>query len=109
MPDREKVIRALEVCSRITNDMRCPHGCPYMQHGSICYGTNGLMQDALALLREQEAVAAKQRDKFMRSWETIKFSVVDTANNNAGPGGNPEIFRILKFVARMMDSQEKGW
>lgn len=56
MPDRDKVIRALEICSEVGDNAYCPQRCPYMQPGFICSGSNGLMKDALALLKEQEPV-----------------------------------------------------
>lgn len=54
MPDREKVIRGLEVCSTVQDLAPCPNECPYHKPDAVCYGTARLMQDALALLREQE-------------------------------------------------------
>lgn len=52
MPDREKVIKGLEVCTSIADDELCPKDCPYYQE--VCYGYDQLMRDALALLKEQE-------------------------------------------------------
>lgn len=54
MCDREKVIRGLEVCSTVQDLAPCPNECPYHKPDAVCYGTARLMQDALALLREQE-------------------------------------------------------
>ena len=54
MPDREKVIKGLEVCTSIEDGESCPKECPYYQ--DVCYGYDQLMRDALALLKEQEAV-----------------------------------------------------
>jgi len=56
MPDREKVIRGLEVCSTVEDLAPCPNECPYHKPDAVCYGTARLMRDALALLREQEPV-----------------------------------------------------
>ena len=53
--DREKVIKGLEVCTSIEDGESCPKECPYYQ--DVCYGYDQLMRDALALLKEQEAVA----------------------------------------------------
>ena len=57
MPDREKVIKGLEMCLA---DELCD-GCPYEEN---CFDTDidnpwgtYVMRDALALLKEQEAVA----------------------------------------------------
>ena len=52
MPDREKVIKGLEICIRVKDNEKCPDECPYRK--DICYGTVGLMADALSLLKEQE-------------------------------------------------------
>ena len=50
MPDREKVIMGLDCL--ITNEVPCDE-CPYYGSG---YCTKNIAADALALLREQEAV-----------------------------------------------------
>lgn len=52
MPDREKVIKGLEMCTSIMDGDTCPGDCPYIR--DVCYGYNQLMCDALALLKEQE-------------------------------------------------------
>ena len=57
MPDREKVIKGLEICIRVKDNEKCPDECPYRK--DICYGTVGLMADALSLLKEQEPIAPK--------------------------------------------------
>ena len=55
MPDREKIIKALERC--LTLDSACGN-CPYYSHEDIqeldC--ERNLQHDVLALLKEQEAV-----------------------------------------------------
>jgi len=53
MPDREKVIRQIEKC---INDTSCI-GCPY-EKSLVC--RHYMLDDALALLKEQEAVEPKQ-------------------------------------------------
>lgn len=63
MIDREKVIHALEVCSTVQDLAPCPNECPYHKPDAVCYGTARLMQDALALLREQEPAAANWQDQ----------------------------------------------
>lgn len=47
MPDREKVIKALKCCAEVN----CGHECPYATIGGCRVK---VLQDALALLREQE-------------------------------------------------------
>ena len=54
MPDREKVIKALEVCIPLDEGENCPTECPYYR--DVCYGSSQMMRDALTLLKEQEAV-----------------------------------------------------
>ena len=69
--DRNKVVKGLEICSRVQDNEICPDDCPYRK--DICYGTAGLMADALALLKEQEprvltleeVKAAKGTDLFL--------------------------------------------
>jgi len=56
MVDREKVIKALEVCSSISDGEACPKECPYRGQDIYCSGSAGLMLHALDLLKEQEAV-----------------------------------------------------
>lgn len=54
MPDREKVIKGLECC---TQEMDCPK-CPYCNddYSSVALCNFTVMEDALALLREQDPV-----------------------------------------------------
>ena len=54
MAELEKVIKGLEICIRVQDNEKCPDECPYRK--DICYGTVGLMADALALLKAQEPV-----------------------------------------------------
>ena len=59
MPDREKVIKGLDVCLKNIDRPDCPNDCPYL---SDCLKYENrvvfqpLMRDAIALLKEQEAV-----------------------------------------------------
>lgn len=53
MADREKVIKALEVCT--TGGSNCD-GCPYFDPGKTFLYVCTMMDDALALLREQEPI-----------------------------------------------------
>ena len=52
MAEPEKVIKGLEICIRVQDNEKCPDECPYRK--DICYGTVGLMADALSLLKAQE-------------------------------------------------------
>jgi hypothetical protein len=54
MIDREKVIKALEVCSSISDGEECPKECPYRGQDMYCIGSSGLMLDAIDLLKEQK-------------------------------------------------------
>jgi len=57
MPDREKVIKGLEICKE--RNYCCPE-CPYYDRDAEmgCH-SNELMADSLALLKEQEAVSVE--------------------------------------------------
>lgn len=55
MIDREKVIKALEVCIPLDEGEKCPTECPYYQ--DVCSGYSQVMRDALELLKEQESEA----------------------------------------------------
>lgn len=57
MPDMEKVISGLEICIHVQDNDSCPDNCPYRK--DICYGTVGLMADALDLLNEQQETIEK--------------------------------------------------
>ena len=61
MPDREKVIKALQNCS-VQNDVGCQQ-CPYFESRKA-YGhewcTTEMAQDALELLKEREAITIKK-------------------------------------------------
>ena len=54
MPDREKVIKGLEVCISLDEGENCPKEFPYYR--DVCCGYSQVMRDALALLKEQEPV-----------------------------------------------------
>jgi len=58
LAELEKVIRGLEICIRVQDNEKCPDECPYRK--DICYGTVGLMADALSLLKAQEPVAPEE-------------------------------------------------
>ena len=51
MPDREKVIKALEICSKLDNSDECPKECPYGEEEYTC-GLVIMLQDMLELLKE---------------------------------------------------------
>lgn len=57
MPDRKKVIKGLECCAAMSGDecRECPYGYECRDTDSP-YGMPHLAADALALLKEQEAV-----------------------------------------------------
>ena len=58
MPDRQKVIKGLELCTNISQD-GCLMLCPYKDEKDETYSgfcEQVLKQDALDLLKEQEAV-----------------------------------------------------
>jgi hypothetical protein len=58
MADREKVIKGLEICvDRVPGKYTC-NECPYEIDGNYC--ETNLAKDAIALLKEQEAVEPKK-------------------------------------------------
>ena len=68
MPDREKVMRGLECCTRLG----CHHGCEYKSNGYTAMDCRQeLERDALALLQEQE-----HKDKMFHAleddWKRLK-------------------------------------
>lgn len=97
MTDREKVIKGLECCK-----LGCDYGCPYAYSEEDC--TRNLASDALELLKAKET----RQKNMLRSWKMIKFSVLDTAHNNAD-AGNEDFYKLLTWVANMMDQQEAKW
>lgn len=107
MSDREKVLQGLEYCRSLNPPDGCPKECPYSVESNQyrCCLFDPLLNDAIAVLKEQEALVTRLR----RSWKMIKFSVMDTANNNAGPDGNEDVYRILTWVTTIMDQQEALW
>ena len=67
MPDLENVIRGLECCMATDDDISCTD-CPYNDPTTFEYGENGclrekLMPDAIKLLKEQEAVKPKYKER----------------------------------------------
>ena len=57
MPDREKVIKGIDICLKNINQPDCPNDCPYLSDCSKYENRvvfQPLMRDALALLKEQE-------------------------------------------------------
>ena len=65
MPDREKVIKGLECCRDLDlTDMGCPDACPYYDDSNECGCClyTPLMNDAIALLREQEPIAPTETE-----------------------------------------------
>ena len=63
MPDREKVIKGLELCSNILGCINTTNtDCPYALGEGACRYQD-LLTDALALLREQETTWVKEEDR----------------------------------------------
>ena len=63
MPDREKVIKGLDICIN-TIRTSCQSGCPYYEQctkGGIDNVFKPILRDALALLKGQEAVKPVKR------------------------------------------------
>ena len=84
MPDREKVINGLETCvDRVPGKYTC-NECPYEIDGNYC--EINLAKDALALLKEQEAVEPKTEPSAKGFWYTCGvcgwwlFQVCDTVH-----------------------------
>lgn len=59
MPDREKVIKGLTVCTEYGTPVEDCRKCPYQGEE---YCTDAVMLDALALLREQEPVKPTEKN-----------------------------------------------
>lgn len=70
MTDREKVIRGLECCTNTDMSM-CLDECPYHKDG--CSGGIKMMQDALALLKEQEPVEPERRELPYGMYDAVKY------------------------------------
>lgn len=65
MPDREKVIKCLEMC--VSNSLECSLQCPYAAPVSgFCY--DDLMRDALALLKAQEPVVPHRNYQYLSDY-----------------------------------------
>ena len=60
MPDREKVIKGLEHC-RKTSCESCPYNAADVKSSNPICLINEMLSDALALLKEQEAVKPKSK------------------------------------------------
>lgn len=71
MIDREKVIKGLECCRNLNppDDWGCPEECPYSIESNPhrCCAFDPLLNDALALLQEQEPVQPKEQEE-TRTW-----------------------------------------
>ena len=101
MTDREKVMQWLKTCAN-----GCEDGCPY-EYKNLVYRVEckaDLMSDALELLKAEET----RRQNMLRSWRIIKYSVLETANNNAD-AGNEDYYNLLTWLANMMNQQEAKW
>ena len=87
MPDKQKIIKGLEVCTSIADGESCPKDCPYYQ--KVCYGYNQLMCDALALLKEQE--------------EQIDRLIEESASNAEMAEGMKELLKEQEALVRCKD------
>ena len=72
MPDREKVIRALECCLDI-NSSKYKHclNCDYrhdIDHCQWACQTDGILEDALALLKAQEPVVPHRNYQYLSDY-----------------------------------------
>lgn len=67
--DREKIIKGLECCSEMSGDecQECPYGHECLDN-DLPYGMPHLAADALALLKEQEAVKPVLDERTGRIW-----------------------------------------
>ena len=62
MIDKEKVIKGINCC--LAGGFVMCEECPYMDKASkSCKGTDGVLKDALELLKEQEPIAPKQQEE----------------------------------------------
>ena len=72
MPDREKVIKGLEICS---NPGSCRSECPYYEkEAAVC--SNWLLKDALEMLKVQEPV------KVVRRVEEMEWTVCSNCGSH---------------------------
>ena len=72
MPDREKVIKGLDVCLKNIDQSDCPNDCPYLSDCSKYENRvvfQPLMRDALALLKDQEEPKHIIRKQCKKEWE----------------------------------------
>ena len=66
MPDREKVIKGLEICvDRVPGKYTC-NECPYEVDGNYC--ERNLAKDAITLLKEQGKKEIKLHKKYVITW-----------------------------------------
>lgn len=66
MCDREKILRGAECCKYEHSQNGCPEECPYLSEGHLTCGLDPLLDDVIALLREQEAVEPTATDEAIR-------------------------------------------
>ena len=67
--DREKVIKGLECCSNSQKNRCEANNCPYWV--SECCCIDDMLNDALALLKEQEAVVRCKDCKYGEPWGVL--------------------------------------
>lgn len=66
-------------------------------------------QELLQEIGHLVMLADEMRKEQSQAWSTIKFSVLETAQNNAGEDGDKSVYDILTWVATMMDNLEERW
>lgn len=82
MPDRKKVIEGLDICLKNIESPDCPSNCPYFSDCSKYENRvvfQPLMRNALALLKEQEAVV-RCKDCTQNNQCSIQFKFADAGN-----------------------------
>ena len=67
MPDREKILRGAECCKYVEHSQNgCPEECPYLPEEHLTCGLDPLLDDVIALLREQKPVEPTATDEVIR-------------------------------------------
>ena len=93
MPDREKVIKGLEVCT--SKPCYCTD-CPYK--ANCCLDSQEVMEDALALLKEQKAEITK-----MNKLEELRNTIQEMHDNNSD---KPDVVTTMQFLLNLMEVKD---